>query len=123
MALPLLTIAYGLLNMYYGLVYAAIQDIVAPALRGTSMAIYFLAMYWAGASWGTVVVGELSDRFARHAAALAGSSTVSETFKAIGLQQAMLTIPVLSVALGLVLWAGSRTIEKDMQKRNQATAA
>ena len=45
LALPLLTIAYGLLNMYYGLVYASIQDIVAPALRGTSMAIYFLVMY------------------------------------------------------------------------------
>ena len=36
-AIPLLTLAYGLLNMYYGLVYASIQDIVAPALRGTSM--------------------------------------------------------------------------------------
>src|ERR1043166_8767186 len=60
LALPLLTIAYGLLNMYYGLVYAAIQDIVAPALRGTSMAIYFLAMYLIGASWGSLVIGSLS---------------------------------------------------------------
>src|SRR5262245_50752812 len=39
-AIVMLTLAYGLLNMYYGLVYASIQDIVAPALRGTSMAIY-----------------------------------------------------------------------------------
>ena len=36
--------AYGLLQMYYGLVYAAIQDLVAPQLRGTAMAVYFMAM-------------------------------------------------------------------------------
>jgi len=116
-ALPLLTVAYGLLNMYYGLVYASIQDIVAPALRGTSMAIYFLVMYLLGASWGTYIIGRMSDRFARHAATLAGSATVTESFRAIGLQQAMLTIPVLSLALALVLWAGSRTIGSDIARQ------
>lgn len=122
MALPLLTLAYGLLNMYYGLVYAAIQDIVPPALRATSMAVYFWAMYWLGASWGSVVIGKLSDRWARHAADLAHSPTVTEPFKAIGLQQAMLVIPVLSVGLALVLWAGSRTIKRDMDRRQAASA-
>src|SRR5215510_5064475 len=117
LALTLLTLSYGLLNMYYGLVYASIQDIVAPALRGTSMAIYFLVMYLLGASWGTWIIGKLSDRFARHAATLAGSATVTEPFKAIGLQQAMLAIPVLSLALALVLWAGSRTIGRDIAKQ------
>src|SRR5215472_17274292 len=110
LALPLLTIAYGLLNMYYGLVYASIQDIVAPALRGTSMSIYFLVMYLGGASWGTLIIGRMSDRFALHAAHLAGMDKVTEQFKAIGLQQALLLIPVLSVLLALVLWLGSRTI-------------
>jgi MFS family permease len=122
LALPLLTLTYGLLNMYYGLVYASIQDIVAPALRGTGMAIYFLVMYLVGASWGTVIIGGLSDLFARHAATLAGSAKVTETFKAMGLQQAMLAIPVLSLALGLALWAGSRTIARDIQRRSQATS-
>src|SRR5262249_3132320 len=121
-AVPLLTAAYGLLNMYYGLVYASIQDIVAPALRGTSMAIYFLVMYLIGASLGTVIIGEMSDKFARHAADLAGSSVVTEPFRAVGLQQAMLAIPVLSVALALVLWAGSRTIQKDMESRQISAA-
>jgi MFS family permease len=120
-ALPLLTLAYGLLNMYYGLVYASIQDIVAPALRGTSMAIYFVVMYLGGASWGTLIIGKMSDRFARHAAALAGSAKVTEVFRAIGLQKAMLAIPVLSVALAVVLWAASRTIEKDVQRRRGAS--
>lgn len=117
LALPLLTVGYGLLNMYYGLVYSSIQDIVAPALRGTSMAIYFLVMYLCGASWGTVIIGKMSDTFARHAATLAGSIKITEAFRAIGLQQAMLAIPALSIALALVLWAGSRTIGKDMEKR------
>lgn len=116
LALPLLTIAYGLLNMYYGLVYASIQDIVAPALRGTSMAIYFLVMYLGGASWGTVIIGKMSDRFALHAAHLAGLDKINEAAKAIGVQQALLVVPVLSLLLALVLWVGSRTIEKDMER-------
>jgi MFS family permease len=120
LALPLLTLTFGLLNMYYGLVYASIQDIVAPALRGASMAIYFLVMYLGGASWGTVIIGKMSDTFARHAATLAGSAKVTETFRAIGLQQAMLAIPALSFALALVLWAGSKTIGTDMQKKQHA---
>ena len=119
-AIPLLTVAYGLLNMYYGLVYASIQDIVAPALRGTSMAIYFLVMYLGGASWGTVIIGKMSDRFALHAAHLAGVYKVTEAFKAIGLQQALLMIPVLSFLLAVVLWAGSRTIEGDIQRRAES---
>jgi MFS family permease len=112
--LPLI-LAYGLLNMYYGLVYASIQDIVQPSLRGTSMAIYFLVMYLIGASWGSLVIGSLSDRFALRAAHLAGFNQINETFKAIGLQQALLAIPVLSALLAVVLWAGSRSIVRDME--------
>jgi MFS family permease len=120
LALPLLTISYGLLNMYYGLVYASIQDIVAPALRGTSMSIYFLVMYLVGASWGTLIIGKMSDMFALHAAHLAGLDKINEQFKAIGLQQALLMIPVLSFLLAAVLWAGSRTIGKDLEKQQRA---
>ncbi|HKD80120.1 MAG TPA: MFS transporter [Candidatus Angelobacter sp.] len=116
LALPLLTAAYGLLNMYYGLVYASIQDIVPPRLRGTSMAFYFLVMYLGGASWGTVIIGGFSDFFALRAAHLAGLNKINEAAKAIGVQQALLAIPVLSFLLALVLWAGSKTIEKDVLK-------
>jgi len=106
--------------MYYGLVYASIQDIVAPALRGTSMAIYFLVMYLGGASWGTLIIGKMSDRFALHAAHLAGADKINEVFKAIGLQQALLAIPVLSLMLAAVLWVGSRTIGRDMENQQKA---
>src|SRR5258708_34595594 len=65
LALPLLPLTYGLLNMYYGLVYASIHDIVAPALRGVSMAIYFvlLCIFWG--SWGTLIIGQPIETFVR----------------------------------------------------------
>ena len=104
--MPLLMIAYGLLQMYYGPVYAAIQDIVAPELRGTAMAAYFLVMYLCGGALGPLLTGRLSDYFARRAA---GSGMLSaEAARAIGLHDAMYVIPVLSLALAVILWAGSR---------------
>jgi MFS family permease len=81
------------------------------------MAIYFMAMYMCGASFGPLLTGRLSDVLAHRAAALAGSPTVTETFRAIGLQQAMLIIPVLCTALAFVLYMGSRTIRADIAKR------
>jgi predicted MFS family arabinose efflux permease len=110
--IPLLALAYGFFNMYYGFVYPSIQDIVPPSLRGTTMAFYFMVMYLGGASFGSLITGNLSDRLARHAA---GSLGVTEAAKAIGLQQAMFIIPAMAIALALVLYAGSRTIEEDMQ--------
>jgi MFS family permease len=116
-AIALITVAYGTLNSYYGLVYSAIQDIVAPAMRGTAMAIYFMAMYLCGASFGPLLTGKLSDLMARRAADATGAARVTEAFKAIGLQQAMFIIPVLSLLLAVVLYCGSRTIIADMRKR------
>lgn len=115
-AVVLITLAYGFLNMYYGLVYSSIQDIVAPALRGTAMSIYFCVMYLGGASFGPVLTGKLSDHFARGAANAAGASQITEVFRAIGLQKAMLAIPILSLGLAFVLWAGSRTIAGDVER-------
>lgn len=115
-AIPLLTAAYGLLNMYYGLVYASLHDIVGPELRGTAIAIYFLVMYLGGASFGPVLTGKLSDIMARRAATLAGSAKITEAFRAVGLQQAMLIVPVLALALGVVLWMGSKSMARDKSR-------
>jgi len=122
-AIVLMTVAYGTLNAYYGLVYSAIQDIVAPAMRGTAMAIYFMAMYLCGASFGPLLTGRLSDLMARRAADAAGAVRLTEAFKAIGLQQAMFIIPVLSLLLAVVLYCGSRTIVADMLKREALAAS
>jgi predicted MFS family arabinose efflux permease len=117
MAMTFLALTYSALTTYYGLVYSAIQDIVDPNQRGTAMAIYFMAMYLCGASLGPLLTGKLSDVLAHRAAALAGSATVTETFRATGLQQAMLIIPVLCIALAFVLYMGSRTIITDTARR------
>lgn len=115
-----LTLAYALLTSYYGLVYSAIQDLVAPNQRGATMAIYFMAMYMCGASFGPLLTGRLSDFLAHRAAALDGAITVNEGFRAIGLQQAMLIIPALSVALAVVLYFGSRSMVTDVPDRESA---
>jgi MFS family permease len=119
-SITLIMTAYGFLNMYYGLVYSAIHDIVAPAVRGTAMSIYFLAMYLCGASFGPLITGRLSDYLARSAAHAPGAAAVAETYRAIGLHQAMYVIPALSIALALALFAGSRTISADMSRRDEA---
>ncbi len=106
-ALALVMPAYGLLQMYYGLVYAAINDIVPANLRGSAMAVYLLVTYLGGAAFGPLLTGMLSDRLARHAA---GAAAVTEAAKAIGLHQAMYVVPALALVLAVVLWAGARAM-------------
>jgi MFS family permease len=105
-----------LMYAYYGTVYATVQDIVEPSLRGTAMAIYFCAMYLLGAVLGPVATGWASDHYAREAARVAGSREVTELHKAIGLHDAMYLIPALNVALVVVLFAASRTVKGDYQR-------
>lgn len=116
LAAVLLTLAYAACNSYYGLVYASIQDIVPPTLRGSAMSLYFLFMYMCGAALGPLLTGQLSDWRARLAAERLGS--LGPEARAIGLQEAMLVIPVLSLLLAGVLWAGSRTIARDIDRRS-----
>ena len=116
------TIAYASLNTYYGLVYSSIHDIVAPAQRGATMALYFMAMYLCGASFGSLITGGLSDHYARLAAEAAGSAILTEAARASGLQQAMLVIAIVNIGLAFVLYMGSRTIVKDIARRDAAAA-
>lgn len=110
----------ALMYAYYSTVYSTIQDVVEPGLRGTAMALYFLAMYVLGASLGPYATGLASDFFTARAASAAGVTTLTqsalEPFRAAGLHTAMYIIPVLSVLLTLVLFAASRTVAKDIDK-------
>jgi MFS family permease len=107
-AIPMMMVAYGLLQMYYGLVYAAMQDVAPANLRGAAMGGYFVVQYLGGAAWGPLVTGRLSDHFAR-AAAKAGMA--ADAARAAGLHQAMYAIPALALALAAVLWSGARAID------------
>ena len=104
-AIALLMLAYGLLQTYYGLVYAAIQDLVPPHLRGLAMAAYLMAMYLCGGALGPYATGALSDW-------LAGPHP-TETARAAGLHQAMFVIPTLSLALAAVLWIAARAMPRE----------
>jgi MFS family permease len=133
------------LYVYYPGVYAAIQDIVEPALRGTAMALYFCAMYLLGAAQGPWATGLTSDYFAQRAmagnedgipAAVAMLGTMPQAGAvfippwaalivnyqhkqqaiATGLHQAMYLTVVLSGVLVLVLLAASWTFPSDYEK-------
>jgi MFS family permease len=116
----LMTMGTITMFVYYATVYAAIQDVIEPRLRGTAVAIYFCCMYILGASMGPVGTGLLSDHFARKAMIDAGASSMTEAFKATGLHSAMYIIPILALAAAAVLYAASRTMEKDVRKQELA---
>ena len=105
---------------YYATVYSAIQDVIEPSLRGTAMALYFFAMYVLGASLGPFGMGFLSNYFTRRAAL--GAGVTETTFQALrpfaaeGLHSALYVVPVFGVLLGLVLFAASRTVIRDMER-------
>jgi MFS family permease len=116
----LLFIGWALMYVYYATVYSTIQDVIEPSLRGTAMALYFFAMYVLGASLGPVGMGYLSSHYTVKAAQAAG--VTETTFEALrpfasqGLHSALFVIPVLGLLLALVLFAGSRTVTKDMER-------
>jgi predicted MFS family arabinose efflux permease len=116
----LLGLACAAMAAYYAIVYAALQDVVPASLRGTAMAVYFLAMYVLGAAFGPVATGLLSDRLtmraARAAGVVAGGTAALEPFRGAGLHAALLVVPALALLMAAILWAASRTITADAQR-------
>lgn len=109
--------------VYYSTVYSAIQDVVQPRLRGTAVAMYFFAMYVLGASFGTTIMGALSDRFADQAMLAAGVAEMAPAFKAAGLHSAMYVIPALMLLCAGSLFGAARTVAADMRKLKESTPA
>jgi MFS family permease len=113
----------GSMYVYYATVYSAIQDVIEPSLRGTAMALYFFAMYVFGASLGPFATGLASDHYTRQAAMAAGVADFStkglEPFRGAGLHSAMYIVPILDAILALVLFAGSRTVTRDMDRLHE----
>jgi MFS family permease len=103
--------------VYYATVYAAIQDVVPAHLRGMAVSVYFLAFYVLGASFGPVLMGALSDHYARAAMLAAGASEMAIEFRALGLHTAMYVMPVLVLLCAGALFGASSTVAKDMRRR------
>ena len=116
-AIVAIAIGYAAFNTYFAFVYSSIQDIVPPDQRGFAMSVYFMAMYLCGASFGPLLTGRLSDLLAHRAMHAAGAVSL-EAFRAIGLQRAMIVMPILSVLLAIVLYLGSRTMTQDVARRD-----
>ena len=114
--IALMGVGWMLIYVYYVTVYPAVQDIVEPTLRGTAMALYFFAMYVLGGAFGTSMLGMLSDYYAKSAMRAAGATVMNEAFRAEGLHNAFYIVPMVSLLLAIVLFAGSRTITKDMKR-------
>ena len=114
--MALMGLGWGCFYFYYATVYASVHDVVPPNLRGTAMALYFFWMYVLGGAFGTAILGMLSDRFARRAMAAGGGTAMTDAFRATGLHDAFFIVPVIGVALALVLFAASRTVERDMKR-------
>lgn len=112
----LMGIGWTFFFVYYVTVYPTVQDVVEPELRGTAMAIYFFAMYVLGGAFGTSALGFLSDHFARRAMVVAGAQSLSEVHRAVGLHDALMVVPAISALLALILFAGSRTVARDMAR-------
>jgi MFS family permease len=115
-----MSLGIGVMYAYYSTVYSTLQDIIEPASRGTAMALYFFAMYVLGASLGPIGTGLASDFFTQQAAVSQGVTDFTrealEPYRAAGLRSAMYAIPVLGALLTIVLFAGSRTVKRDMEK-------
>lgn len=119
--LILMGAGFALMYFYYAIVYAAIADVTEPALRGTAMSVYFMAMYLLGGALGPFAIGAISDYFTQQAAVSAGvlNSTAAalEPFRAAGLRSAMFyVIPALSVVLAGVLYAASRNVSGEVAR-------
>lgn len=100
---------------YYTTVYPALQDVVEPGLRGTAMALYFAGMYLLGGAFGTVVVGALSDYFAKAAMAAENVTVMTNAHRAIGLHDAMYLIPVALFITAIFVFLATLSFKKDHQ--------
>jgi MFS family permease len=103
------------LYVYYAGVYATIQDVIEPALRGTAVATYFAVMYLF-AAFGPVATGSLSNYLADRAAAADGAAGPTDWHRAVALHQALYLVPLLGALLVVVLFLASRTVTGDYQK-------
>jgi predicted MFS family arabinose efflux permease len=108
--------------VYNATVYSAIQDVVSPRLRGTAVAVYFLAMYVLGAAFGTVILGALSDLFAHQQMLAAGAVEMAPAFRAAGLHSAMYIMPVLLAACAVSLFGAAATVASDARRMQQQLA-
>jgi MFS family permease len=104
-------------------VYPAMHDIVEPKLRGTAVAIFTAVISLVGGAFGPVVVGLLSDHYARTAMMQTGETMAPEQFRAIGLHDAMGVVPIALLATAIAIFVAARTFPADARAMTDRLAA
>lgn len=98
---PLLVI-FGILTVCYVAPSAAVtQDVVHPGLRALSYGLCVICQHLFGGAWSPMIIGGLSDR--------------------IGLDRALLVIPIFGIAASALLLVGSRAYVRDLEKVEAVT--
>jgi len=107
---------------YYVCLYPAIQDVVEPKLRATAVAVFFAALYLLGGAFGPLVVGFFSDRSAEAAMVAAGATEMTEQFKAIGLHDALVLVPISLAVTAVAFLLATRTFPADARAMSERLA-
>jgi MFS family permease len=106
---------------YVSCTAAIVQNMMRPRMRASAAAIYGVLTTLVGLGCGPLIVGALSDFYARHAhaaatAACVGSLPAQTCGKAapVGLHWAMMTTAALYVWAAFHYWRASRTLRQDL---------
>ncbi len=106
------------LYSYHVSVYPAIQEVVKPQLRATAVGLYFASMYVLGGAFGPLIVGALSDHLAQSAMYASGTLVMNESFKALGLYQALYLVPLTLLITMLFILRASSYFAEDVRNAN-----
>ena len=109
------SVGWLLQYQYCTCAYPAIQDVVEPRMRATAVALYFACLYLLGGAFGPVVVGLLSDHYAKAAMLAAGATALTTHFRGIGLHGAMYVIPAALGLTAAALLGASATFRADAE--------
>lgn len=117
--IALFSLGWLLQYLYYICLYPAIQDVVEPRLRATAVAVFFAALYLLGGAFGPLVVGYFSDRSAAAAMAAAGATEMTEQFRAIGLHDALVLVPISLLITAIAIFFAARTFPADARAMSE----
>ena len=108
-SIPLLLLAnlvlLGLSLMWLGPAAADVHDIAGPHLRGLGIGIYFFSVNIAAYGVGSNLIGKLNDWL--------GAST-----SPLQMRYSLLVCPAACGLAALILWLGSRSLEKESYRTN-----
>ena len=99
---PLFAVAFFFLSWYNGPLTAVIFDVVPSRIGATVSGAYLLFIHLAGDAIAFPLVGSLSDR--------------------IGLDRAVIVLPIVAVIGGLVTLGAMRTVRRDMDRIEISTS-